>query len=48
MGSESQYCLTCGHTEDSHFFDEEINISKKQGTNNYCKIEDCDCEQFKI
>jgi hypothetical protein len=29
MGSE-QYCLTCGHTENSHFF-EELDASK----NNY-------------
>ena len=27
MGSE-QYCLTCVHTEDSHFFD-ELDASKK-------------------
>jgi hypothetical protein len=30
MGSE-QYCLTCGHAENSHFFDEELDASK----NNY-------------
>jgi len=29
MGSE-QHCLTCGHTEDSHFFDEELDASKKR------------------
>jgi len=28
MGSE-QHCLTCGHAEDSHFFDEELDASKK-------------------
>jgi hypothetical protein len=31
MGSESENCLTCGHTEDSHFFDEEPYTSKKEG-----------------
>jgi hypothetical protein len=48
MGSESENCLTCGHTEDSHFFDEEPYTSKKGGPNNYCKVKDCDCEQFRI
>ena len=47
MGSE-QYCLTCGHAEDSHFLDEELDASKKGCSNNYCKVEDCDCEQFRI
>jgi len=47
MGSE-QHCLTCGHTEDSHFFDEELDASKKGRSNNYCKVEDCDCEQLRI
>ena len=46
MGSEL-YCLTCGHAEDSHFFD-ELDASKKGRSNNYCKVEDCDCEQFRI
>jgi len=41
---DSELCLTCGHTEDSHFFVEESYDSQKKGvgTNN------CDCEQFRI
>jgi hypothetical protein len=53
MGSE--YCLTGGHTKNSHFFNVHealhfigIEPSKEQDSNNYCKIKACDCKQFRI
>ena len=42
----SEHCLTCEHTKNSHFFNEEQYMSKKEeGSNNYCTIKPCDCKQ---
>ena len=47
MGSE--YCLTRGHTKNSHVFVEEQHVLKDgEKSNNYCKVKSCDCKQFRI
>jgi hypothetical protein len=46
MGSE--YCLTCGHTKNSHVFVKQHVLKDGEKTNNYCKVKPCDCKQFRI
>jgi hypothetical protein len=45
----SEYCLTCGHTKNSHVFVEVqhvLNDGVKRS--NYWKVQPCDCKQFSI
>jgi hypothetical protein len=45
----SEYCLTCGHTKNSHVFVEEQHVLKDgEKSSNYCKVKPCDCKQFRI
>ena len=45
----SEYCLTCGHTKNSHVSVEIPPVLKNgEKTSNYCKVKPCDCKQFRI
>ncbi len=45
----SEYCLTCGHTKNSHVYVEIPHVLKNgEKTSNYCKVKPCDCKQFRI
>ena len=45
----SKYCLTCGHTRNSHVFVEQQHVLKDGNkSSNYCKVKPCDCKQFRI
>jgi predicted Zn-ribbon and HTH transcriptional regulator len=45
----SEYCLTCGHTKNSHVFVEVQHVLKDgEKSGNYCKVKPCDCKQFRI
>ena len=45
----SEYCLTCGHTKNSHVSAEVLHeLIDGEKTSNYCKVKPCDCKLFKI
>ncbi len=44
-----EYCLTCGHTKNSHVFVEKEHVLEDgEKSSNYCKVKPYDCKQFRI
>lgn len=43
----SEYCLTCGHTKNSHVSTKEPHVLiDGEKSSNYCKVRPCDCKQY--